>query len=120
MWTAVQLAFAGLWPLVFHWGIGVGAIALCLIGAYGTRLIAGVPLVGPWLSTALSPLRHDLLWAAFGIAIFMAGMAIGTHDEANHCVAKTVVIEKRVDNVVKRTATPKAKKQADPWDREDN
>jgi hypothetical protein len=68
-----DLAVAGVWSQIWHWGIGIGLIILCLAGAYFTTAI---PLIGPYLKDA----RKDLLWAAAIIAIFLAGQALGAHD----------------------------------------
>jgi hypothetical protein len=109
------LAFAGAWAYVFHWGTGVAAIVLLLVAAYGTQMVNAIPLIGPKLADFLRPLRYDLLWTAFCIAVFLGGMAVGGHDAKNRCVAKQVVIEKRVQKVIKRAQTPKAHKSRDPY-----
>jgi hypothetical protein len=105
-----DLAVAGVWAQVWHWGTGIGLIILCLAGAYFTTAI---PIIGPWLTNA----RKDLLWAAAVIAVFMAGQALGAHDEARKNAAKKVVIEQRVDTVVEKTKTPKARARRDKWDK---
>lgn len=120
MMTWLHLAFAGLWGFLFHWGTGVALIGLCLLGAYGTQLINVIPLVGPFLSAFFTPLRKDLLWAAAAIALFLAGQAIGAHDEAVRCAAKAAVIDNVVKNAVDGTDTPAAQKQPDPFDNPEN
>lgn len=123
LWTSIELAFAGAWAGLLHKGTGVALIVLLLFLAYGTRLLAMIPMVGPLLSKFFEPLRKDLLWAAFGVGVFLAGQFVGTHDEAARCVAKTVVIENVVDKTVKST-TPKPTKDRKPvqdrWDNPEN
>ncbi len=109
----INLALAGIWAQVWHWGLGIGLIILCLAGAYFTT---SIPIIGPHMTHA----RKDLLWAAFGIAIFLAGQALGAHDANRRNEAKQVVIEERVDDVVEKTKTPKARARTDRWDRPEN
>lgn len=109
----VHLALAGVWSQVWHWGTGIGLIILCLAGAYFTTAI---PIIGPYLKDA----RRDLLWAAAVIAIFLAGQALGAHDQARKEAAKQIVVEQKVDSVVDKTTTPKYRKQKDRHDRPEN
>lgn len=111
--TSLQLAFAGVWSMVFHWGLGLGLILLLLAAAFFTTAI---PIIGPYLTNA----RKDLLWAAFGVAVFMAGQALGAHDEKKRNTARQVVIEKTVDKAVQKTTTPQAKARKDKFDRPEN
>lgn len=109
----LQLIFAGAWAQIWHWGTGIGLMVLCLLGAYFTTAI---PIIGPHLTNA----RKDLLWAAFGIGVFLGGQALGAHDANRRNTAKQVVIEQRVDDVVEKTKTPKARAAKDRWDRPEN
>jgi hypothetical protein len=109
----LNLAAAGIWSQVWHWGLGIGLIILCLAGAYFTTAI---PLIGPYLKDA----RKDLLWAAGLIAIFLAGQALGAHDEARKATAKQKVVEQHVDSVVQKTTTPRYRKMKDRWDNPEN
>lgn len=110
--TTLQLAFAGVWQFIFHWGLGIGLIVCLLAAAYFTTAI---PIIGPYLTNA----RKDLLWAAFGVSIFLAGHVIGVKDEANRNNIKTAVIDKKVDTVVKDTMSPAARARLDRWDRKE-
>lgn len=105
----VHLAAAGIWSQVWHWGTGIGLIILCLAMAYFTTAI---PVIGPYLNGA----RKDCLWAAFGIAVFLAGQALGAHDANRRNAAKQIVVEQHVDKVVKKTTTPKYQKMKDRYD----
>lgn len=109
----IHLAVAGAWSQVWHWGTGIGLIVLCLAGAYFTTAI---PIIGPYLKDA----RKDLLWAALGIGVFLAGQALGAHDEARKTAAKQNVVEQKVDGVVEKTKTPRYRKQKDRWDNPEN
>jgi hypothetical protein len=106
-WLESQLA--GVWSMVWHWGLGIGVIILLVVAAFFTE---SIPFFGRYLSGA----RKDLLWAAAGIGLLLIGQAIGAHDEKKICVARTVVIEKRVTKIVKEVKSPKARKQDDPYD----
>src|SRR5678809_601795 len=105
-WLQTQLA--GVWNMVWHWGVGVGLIILFVAAAFFTE---SIPIVGKYLKEA----RKDLLWAAAGVGLLLIGQAIGAHDERKICEARTVVIEKRVTKVVKEVKSPKARKQDDPY-----
>lgn len=111
MWTAVELFFAGIWPLVWHWGAFVGVSILCVVGAVATDAI---PLIGPWLS-------KERKWLMVTAAI-SAGCAvciwIGASDARRQCTAKTVVIETVVDKAVSKAKEPTTEK--DPNDNPNN
>lgn len=110
---AFHMLTAGIWPFLWHWGIGVAIIILCLAGAFFS---ASIPLIGPWLA----PLRKDLEWTAAATAVFLMAHALGARDEAAHNKARQVVIEQKVDDVVKTTRTPRARQQKDPYDSPNN
>lgn len=110
----IHLAFAGVWAYVFHWGTGVALIALCLFAAYGTQVIAAVPLVGPFLARGLAPLRKDLLWAAVAVAVAMGGMYVGNKDASARCVAKANVVTSVVHKAVIKATKPASRR--DRWD----
>jgi hypothetical protein len=110
MWTAIQLAFAGLGGFIWHWGLGIGLLIICGLAYF---LSDSIPVIGPFLTK----FRKDILWIAAGIAIFMAGQVVGAKDEAKRCTAKTVVIEKVVGKAVegaKTSTTP------DPYNSPEN
>lgn len=106
-----HMATAGLWSLTWHWGLGIGIIILCLAGAFFS---SAIPIIG----TFLAPLRKDLEWVAAATAVGLFMMGVGAHDESARCVAKTTVIEKHVEDVVKgvEDTTP----IDDPFDSKDN
>lgn len=99
---ALQLAAAGTWSFIWHWGVGIGIIILCLAGAYFTETI---PIIGPWLGRE----RKGLIFVAGVTAAILVGEYIGARDEANRCVAKTVVIEKIVNKTVEKAKKSTAK-----------
>jgi hypothetical protein len=107
----LELAFAGVWQYILHWGIGVALLIGLLAAAYFTT---AVPLIGPYLTG----LRKDLLWAAFGVAVFMGGEWIGQKDATLRCVSKQEVVEEAVKKAVKQGIQNKTSK--DPWDNKDN
>lgn len=116
-YTNVQLAFAGVTQFIVSWGF-FGSLAAGLVAAaYFSKLIVAVPVVGPLFERFIVPIRKDLYWAAFGCVLIMFGMYVGAKDATNRCVAKQVVIEKIVTKAVDKTSTPRAKKQADRWDK---
>jgi hypothetical protein len=98
--TLVDYWFAGLWTMVWHWGIGVGLIILLLAAAY------------------FSPLcKKDFVYAAVIVAVAMFFEGVGVHMEAKYRDAKAAVIQKDVDSAVQEKQTPKAEKSKDPWDK---
>lgn len=111
--TAVDLLFAGAWSFIWHWGLGIGIIILCIVGVVFTD---SIPVIGPWLGRE----RKWLITVAIGTALLLVGEYIGARDASNRCAAKTVIIEKRVHDVVKGVETPGAAKQSDPFDSPDN
>ena len=123
LWTGVELLFAGAWASIWHKGLGFGMIAVLVGLAFGSQLLAVIPMVGPLLYDIFKPLRKELLQVAFCIAVFLAGQFVGSHDEAAKCEARTVVIENVVDRDV-ATTTPKPTKDRKPprdkWDKESN
>lgn len=97
--TTVQLFFAGIWGIVWHWGLGVGGIILCLAAAY------------------FSPIgKKDFLYIALCIVVALVFEAIGIHDEKVHRDAQEQVISKKVSGVVAKTQTSQAAKRKDKWD----
>ena len=109
MGFSIDMFFAGIWPMVWHWGIGIGLIILILLAEVFTSVI---PVLGP----LLMPFRRDMLWAAGAIAVFLFAQGIGIKDEAARCIARQVKIENRIDSVVKETTTPRALIKPDPYD----
>lgn len=64
-----------------------------LLAAGAIVVLVGLAFAGPALIDSFKPLRKDLLWAAFSIAVLLGGQFI----ESARCVAKTVVIEKVIN-----------------------
>jgi hypothetical protein len=109
----IQLAFAGAWNYVFHWGTGIALIALFLLAAYGTQFFALIPVIGPWLVKQLGFFRKDLVWCAVAVAVAMGGMYVGDKDASARCVAKTRIVTRVVHKAVTRAAKPAGH---DKWD----
>lgn len=122
-------AFAGLWPLVWHWGLQVGVIILCL----GAEVViawfsASVPFVETWLK----PLQHTLWLVAIGAAISLYSFSDGVKVEHARSVAQQKVLLKQVDDVVTDVLSApanqpqeekkgiKPKPPADRWDNPEN
>ena len=118
--TSVELFFAGAWTMIWERGVGFASIAILLFLALGSQMLGGIPMVGPFLAAFFAPLRKDLLWAAFAVALVLGGEYIGAAAEKAKCVAQTVVIEKVVDKSVAKTKTPAARAAKDPWDNPNN
>lgn len=97
MWTTVQLFFAGLWPLVWHWGIAAGIIILCLAAEVAIQLFGStVPFVG----RILVPLQKDLLWVAVAAGLFLYGFSDGVKVEHARSLAQQEALKEQVGNVV--------------------
>lgn len=114
----IQHAFAGLWALIVAWALGSSIVAGLLVAALAPTLLAGIPIVGPFLVKFLQPLRIDLLLAAAGVA---GALVWGGHMQAlerSRCVAQHVVVTKYITKVVTKAKQPT--KQKDPYDDPNN
>lgn len=109
--TDLHLLFAGLGPLLWHWGIGIGLIIICLALEVFSSVI---PIIGP----LLAPFRKDLLWAAACVAIFLFAEGIGVHDEAARCNAKGQIVQSAVTRAVTAARSKPAHGVSDRWDRD--
>ena len=89
-WTAVELFFAGAWTMIWERGLGIGLILFFVALAFGSQMLAGIPMFGPFLAAFFAPLRKDLLWAAFGVALILGGEYVGVDKEG--------VVTPNVDN----------------------
>ena len=119
-WTAIELFFAGAWTMIWERGLGIGLILFFVALAFGSELLRGIPMFGPFIADILAPLRKDLLWAAFGVALILGGEYVGADAEKKKCVAQTVVIEHVTDKAVAKTKTPRARAAKDRWDNPEN
>lgn len=84
---------AGAAPLIWHWGIGIGIIIICIGLDIATFFI---PIVGEYLT----PLRKDLLWIAAAVALFLFAEGMGVRDEHVRNMAQQKVLLNQVDRVV--------------------
>lgn len=82
------VVFAGLWALVWHWGLLFGLLILCVAGFI------------------LSPVGKAQI-AGIGVAILivLAAYTVGIRDEKEHCAAQVTLVQKALANA---EATPKA------------
>jgi hypothetical protein len=103
----IKMAFAGLWAFIFSWGLGVAIIIGLLAAAYFTT---AVPFIGPYLKDA----RSHLLWAAFVVAVFLAGQYTGAHNATKRHEAQQTIVEQTVDKALDNAKKDKSK---DKWDR---
>lgn len=97
--------FAGLWPLIWHFGLGVGIIILLGVAAYFAPTIK---------------LKALCIACAVGVGAFVVGEGVGVRIEKAHNAAQTAETNKFVDKTVKGTTTPKARAKPDPWNSKDN
>jgi ABC-type siderophore export system fused ATPase/permease subunit len=95
----IEMAFAGVWTMVWHWGIGVGLV-ICLCA----------------LAYLLPVYQKDFLYAALLIVVALFFMAVGIRDERTRVAAQQQTLIKEVDTVVQGTKTPRARAQRDPYD----
>ena len=100
----VQHFFAGLWSMIWHFGVGIGLVILLLAAAYFA------PSVKVKILCAVI--------AAFVVAI-LVGETIGVQMEKTHVAAQEVTTNNYVKKVVTGTATKKSKGIQDPWDRKE-
>ena len=93
----IKLAFAGLGPLLLHWGIGVAIIIVCLVIEFaGAWIVASVPLLA-------KPIAWLQKWVLLVAVIVGCSLGYGTiiaRDMAARCAAKSVSIEHVVTKAV--------------------
>jgi hypothetical protein len=99
MTFAIDLFFAGVWSMVWHWGIGIGLIILLCAAA--------------WFSPVF---KKDFLYAALIVFVALFFEAVGIKDERARVTAQEVIINQKVDDVVKSTETPASRTERDPYD----
>lgn len=99
MWLSLQLLFAGMWSMIWQWGLGIGLVILCGVGA--------------WFSPVY---KKDFIYAGMIILLALFFEGVGIAQERSHCTAKSEVIVTTVDKVVKSTETPASKQQRDKYD----
>lgn len=100
---ALEHFFAGLWSLVWHFGIGIGVIILLCAAAYFS------PLGKKWF-----------IIAAVVVAAFVAGEGFGVNLEKRHTDAQAATVTKYVKKVVTGTQTKKSRASTDPWNQKTN
>jgi ABC-type siderophore export system fused ATPase/permease subunit len=95
----ITMFFAGIWAMVWKWGIGIGlVICLCALAYF-------------------SPLyKKDFLYAAFIVVVALFFMAVGIRDERARVAAQEKALVNQVDNVVAGTKTAKSRSARDPYD----
>lgn len=126
---AIKLFLAGLWPLVWHWGIPVAIIILCLAAEVVIGWLASsVPFVEKWLK----PLQLDLLWVALAAGIYLYAFSSGIQVENARTKAQSAAVTHQIDRVVDEVLNapanqpkPDVKGQkrylpVDKWDSKDN
>jgi hypothetical protein len=101
----VEHFFAGLWTLIWHFGLGIGIIILLGVGA--------------WFAPTIKLKALCIGAAAFVIALLI-GEGIGVNMEKSHTQAQQAETNGFVDKTVQGTTTPKSRGQADPFDNKDN
>jgi hypothetical protein len=95
----VEHAFAGIWSLVWQWGIGIGLIILCFAGAWFLPL---------W--------RKDFIYAAALVFVALFFMGVGINQWKKHVVAQQEALDTQVNKVVNGTTTEKSKAAKDRYD----
>jgi hypothetical protein len=99
----VQSFFAGTWDLIWHQGLGIGAIICLLLASY------------------FSPIaKKDLFYAAMIVGAFLLAEDLGIHDESKHVAAQEQVLDKKITSVVKKAKSPKMQAAHDPWNSPNN
>jgi len=101
----VEHFFAGLWTLVWHFGVGIGVMILLGVGAY----LAPTP-----------KLKLLCIGAAVFVGALLLGEGIGVNMEKSHVVAQQKQTDTYVDKTVKSTTTPASRNKPDPWNSKDN
>ena len=97
--------FAGLWTLIWHFGVGIGVIILLCVGAYFAPTVR---------------LKATCIALAVGVAMLVIGEGIGVRMERSHVAAQEKSANTFVDKTVKGTTDPKSRTAPDPWNSKDN
>jgi hypothetical protein len=71
IWTTWSYLLAPIWAMVWHWGTGIGLIAIALAVAWFSPLF-----------------KKTALWVAAAIAVYLAGLAVGSLDTNRLWVTK--------------------------------
>jgi len=100
----VEHFFAGLWTLIWHFGVGIGIIILLGVGAYFAPTVK---------------LKALCLALAGIVAALVIGEGIGVNMEKSHTDAQQAQTNQFVDKTVKGTTTTKSRGTADPWNRKE-
>lgn len=85
--------------MVWQFGIGIGLIILCLVGAWFSPLF-----------------KKDFLYAAVVIAVALFFETVGIKAEKARRDAQDQVITQTVNEAVAKSKTPEGRKQNDPYD----
>lgn len=96
MLNSLETFMAGIWPTLWHVGIGSSFVMGCITAA-----------------VFLPVFRRELLWLALAATIALAFEAIGAHDEAIRCAAREKLLSQKVHNAVTKAAHDRGK---DPYD----
>ena len=99
----VEHFFAGLWSLVWHFGVGIGLVVLLCVAAYF------IPIGRKWF-----------IGAAIVVLAFVFGEGVGVNLEKKHNLAQAATVTHFVKKVVKGTTTVKSRKAKDPWNSKRN
>ena len=132
LWT-IKSTFAGLWPMVWHWGTPIAVIILCGLAEialeWGKTII---PFIGALTEPITKRVQEILLAVMIGAGLFLWGLGDGVKVEHAHAVAQQKVLMDQVNSVVgdvlsniKPDTTPlkkgqKRKAPADRWDNPEN
>jgi hypothetical protein len=101
--VVLHLLFAGIWTMVWQWGIGIGLVLLCGAGAF------------------FSPIyKKDFIYAGLIVGVALFFMSLGIAQEKAHCTAQSTVIVNTVDKIVKQTSTPQSRATKDKFDDPNN
>src|ERR1035437_4024035 len=93
----VQHFFAGLWPLIWHWGIPAAIIILCVAGEVALTVFAAYL---PFTAPVTSELQKWLLAVAVAAGAFLFALSDGIKIEHARCVAQQAVVTRQVNDVV--------------------
>ena len=94
-----DLATAGLWPIIWHYGLALGMMAPFIV-----------------IAVMVPSLRALALVVVALIAVAVVSALIGGHLEAQRYRAQQKVIDDQVDSVAKSVQSLEAKHMKDRWD----
>jgi hypothetical protein len=124
--------FAGLWPIIGHYTLGVSFVGACIaIAIFSAALqaeLSSIPLIGGWLADNIRHIREWAIVAAGIAAVILISYGVGVSNgearvKAQWAAAEQAAIQRgnearsSAERSVKRDASPSGLRN-DPYNRD--